>query len=308
MTAGWGAEQQARQAQRRVGQKRRELAAAEQQAHAWAAGAEGERLVAAELDTLEPYGWHVLHDVHWPGRPRANLDHVLVGPGGVVVVDSKNWSGDVEVRNGLLRANGYGKSHECEAVATEVAAVAAFLEPQYRSLASGVLCLVQQDVASTPSEGITIVGRSTVAQFCMSRPTVLGLAEVAAIAGHLRRVLAGPTSPAQLTAGQVLRAAGSLPGPTVRPRPPAYRRRQRPAYPPTARARRLVNQRRPGSNLRWNLAKVALVVLLLLTAQAWLPIVSGLVGEVLAGAVTPHVPAVVESTPSPGGPLPSSSP
>ena len=296
MTAGWGAEQQARQAQRRVGQKRRELAVAEQQAHAWAAGAEGERLVAAELDKLEPYGWHVLHDVHWPGRPRANLDHVLVGPGGVIVVDSKNWSGHVEVRNGILRANGYAKSRECEAVATEVAAVAAFLEPQHRSLASGVLCLVKQDVAATRAEGITVVGRSTVAQFCISRPTVLGLPEVAAIAGHLRRVLAGPTSPAQLTAGQVLRAAASIPGPTVRPRPPAYRRRRRPAYPPTVRARRPVGRRRPGSQLMGNLAKAALAVLLLLTAQVWLPALSGLIGGVLAGAATPNVPAGVETT------------
>ncbi|WP_407923750.1 nuclease-related domain-containing protein [Arthrobacter cheniae] len=31
---------------------------------------------------LELQGWRMLHDVHWPGRPKANIDHIAVGPGG----------------------------------------------------------------------------------------------------------------------------------------------------------------------------------------------------------------------------------
>ena len=56
----------------------------------WAAGAAGERRTAAGLDGLERDGWTVLHDVRLPGR-RWNLDHVLIGPGGVVVVETKQW-------------------------------------------------------------------------------------------------------------------------------------------------------------------------------------------------------------------------
>jgi hypothetical protein len=56
----------------------------------WAAGAAGERRTQSALAGIERDGWTVLHDVHPPGR-RWNLDHLLIGPGGVVVVETKQW-------------------------------------------------------------------------------------------------------------------------------------------------------------------------------------------------------------------------
>ncbi len=35
-----------------------------------------------------PADWTVLHHVRWPGRSGATVDHVVVGPGGVFVIDS----------------------------------------------------------------------------------------------------------------------------------------------------------------------------------------------------------------------------
>ena len=35
-----------------------------------------------------PTEWTVLHHVRWPGRSGATIDHVVVGPGGVFVIDS----------------------------------------------------------------------------------------------------------------------------------------------------------------------------------------------------------------------------
>ena len=63
----------------------------------WAAGAAGERATARALDGIDDEGWAVLHDVRLPGR-RWNLDHVLVGPAGVVIVDSKQWRTPLTVR------------------------------------------------------------------------------------------------------------------------------------------------------------------------------------------------------------------
>ncbi|MGH8967131.1 MAG: nuclease-related domain-containing protein [Actinomycetes bacterium] len=68
-------------------------------------GAEGEAATARVLATLPP-GWTAIHEVRWPSRRLANIDHVLVGPGGIFVIDSKNWSGRVSVDNGQLRQNG----------------------------------------------------------------------------------------------------------------------------------------------------------------------------------------------------------
>ena len=59
---------------------------------AWRRGAAGERRTARLLDLLERRGWAVLHDPAVPGS-RANVDHLVIGPGGVFVVDSKQYRG-----------------------------------------------------------------------------------------------------------------------------------------------------------------------------------------------------------------------
>ncbi|MDQ3107765.1 MAG: NERD domain-containing protein [Actinomycetota bacterium] len=56
----------------------------------WGAGAAGERATAAALAGAEREGWTIFHDVRLPGR-RWNLDHVLIGPPGVIVVETKQW-------------------------------------------------------------------------------------------------------------------------------------------------------------------------------------------------------------------------
>ena len=73
-------------------------------AGAWAAGALGERRVAEALADLPPE-WLVLHDrLLFPGLSESNLDHVLVGPAGVVLIDAKNWSGQLtEWEGGLFK-------------------------------------------------------------------------------------------------------------------------------------------------------------------------------------------------------------
>jgi Nuclease-related domain len=59
---------------------------------AWRRGAVGERRTARLLASLERHGWAVLHDLAIPGS-KANIDHLVIGPGGVVVIDSKRYRG-----------------------------------------------------------------------------------------------------------------------------------------------------------------------------------------------------------------------
>jgi hypothetical protein len=64
------------------------------QARAWRRGAHGERHTARLLDRLGRDGYVSFHDLAMPDSP-ANLDHVVVGPSGVFVIDSKQWTGHV---------------------------------------------------------------------------------------------------------------------------------------------------------------------------------------------------------------------
>jgi Nuclease-related domain len=57
---------------------------------AWRRGAAGERRTARLLASLERCGWAVLHDLAVPGSA-ANIDHLVIGPGGVLVIDSKPY-------------------------------------------------------------------------------------------------------------------------------------------------------------------------------------------------------------------------
>ncbi len=83
-------------------------AATQGRVEAFFKGARGEEQVALVLATL-PAAYTVLHGVVldkgglWRGR---NLDHVVVGPAGVVLVETKNWRGRVALAEGRLTVNG----------------------------------------------------------------------------------------------------------------------------------------------------------------------------------------------------------
>jgi hypothetical protein len=59
---------------------------------AWRRGAAGERRTARLLAPLEWCGWAVLHDLAIPGT-KANIDHLVIGPGGVLAIDTKQYRG-----------------------------------------------------------------------------------------------------------------------------------------------------------------------------------------------------------------------
>ena len=67
-----------------------------QSTRAWAIGAAGEEKLAAEL-TIVP-GLRMLHDRRVPGT-RGNIDHIVIGPAGVFVVDAKANRGRIEIRD-----------------------------------------------------------------------------------------------------------------------------------------------------------------------------------------------------------------
>jgi hypothetical protein len=71
---------------------------------AWTHGAKGEQKNATRLEKLlDGTGVILLHDRRLPGS-RANIDHLAIGPGGITVIDSKNYDGKVRVerRGGVL--------------------------------------------------------------------------------------------------------------------------------------------------------------------------------------------------------------
>ncbi|WP_328949555.1 NERD domain-containing protein [Streptomyces sp. NBC_00184] len=72
------------------------------EADSWKAGLRGERIVSRELARLSRHNWRSLHSV--PLSPTWDVDHLLIGLGGVFSINTKNhrnksvWVGDHAVR------------------------------------------------------------------------------------------------------------------------------------------------------------------------------------------------------------------
>jgi Nuclease-related domain len=87
-----------------------------EQARTWQRGAHGERHTARLLRRLTRNGFVVLHDLAVPGSP-GNVDHLVIGPSGVFVIDSKQWTGSVhQGADGLVWHNHYRLDRTLETV------------------------------------------------------------------------------------------------------------------------------------------------------------------------------------------------
>ncbi len=133
-----------------------------------AKGAAGESRVCRVLSSLALQGYHHLDDRRVLEGRSANIDHVVVGPRGVFVVDAKNWTGRVEVREDHLVQNGVRRDESLIALTWIAGRVDEFL-----TLSSAPLLSAQCVVSLSPgsSRGGT-VGRVLVTTDDRLRETI----------------------------------------------------------------------------------------------------------------------------------------
>jgi hypothetical protein len=94
-----------------------------EQARTWQRGAAGERRTARLLNRLTPDGFVIFHDLAVPDSP-ANVDHLAIGPTGVFIIDSKQWTGTVrQGADGLAWHNHTPLDRTLETVRWEAATI-----------------------------------------------------------------------------------------------------------------------------------------------------------------------------------------
>lgn len=119
----------------------------------WAQGAVGEERVAARLDALAGVGVVALHDRRIPGT-RTNIDHIVVTPWGVWVIDAKRYSNkrpDFSTEGGFLgfggttrlTVGGRKKDDLVDGVLRQIERVQSALGGQ--PVVRGILCFVDSD-------------------------------------------------------------------------------------------------------------------------------------------------------------------
>jgi len=156
-------------------------------ATAWRRGAAGERRTARLLGPLERQGWAVLHDLALPGG-RANLDHLVIGPGGVFVIDSKQYRGRLQLDAvGKLWHGRYPLAPALRAVSFEADRAARVLPDP----GVAVVPIVAVQGAQVPwgevvVEGVPVVTARRLPSLLRQLPPVLEPERVAAVASQAR--------------------------------------------------------------------------------------------------------------------------
>lgn len=199
-------------------------------AEMWEKGAAGERVVQEMLAQLPPE-WAVFHDLHWPGRARANIDHLVVGPCGVFVIDAKNWSGSLQIRNGVLRQNGYRRDAVVDSAREAAVAVASLAGPLTESTVTPILCFTGEAAVEGTQSGVILCSASNLVKMLLERPVALTPEEL----GYLRfeldmstRAATGPVA-AQLSLPPLSRSPGAM----MPSRPSRAAKRSRGSGPPS---------------------------------------------------------------------------
>ena len=154
---------------------------------AWRRGAAGERRTARLLAPLERRGWVVLHDLAIPGS-EANIDHVVIGPGGVLVVDSKQYRGRLHLdRYGMV----WHGRHLLVSALRKVLWQADQADQVLGIADITVAAIVAVHGASVPwgllqADGVTIVPARRVPDLLQALPPVLGSERVVWLADRAR--------------------------------------------------------------------------------------------------------------------------
>jgi endonuclease YncB( thermonuclease family) len=245
---------------------RRQRAKAERlqrSAELWERGAAGEQATAAALDALPKETWTVFHDVRWPGRKYANVDHVAVGPSGIFVIDSKNWSGMITVRDNVLRQS--GRAREDAVVGAAEAALAighvtSVVMPQH---VLPVLCFVREEPLTGWARDVMVCSTANLVEMLTTRPEVLPPHIVREASLQLDAMLRSAAAPTAATAPR----ATATPRPTMPHTAARQLAHALTAQPPVSRSRSRRRRKNPGASLVKLVLMLAFGVALMTTPQ-----------------------------------------
>lgn len=162
----------------------------------WLKGAEGERKTAAYLEPLLAEGFVVINDRLIPGL-RGNLDHLAIGPTGIFAIETKNWTGRIQVIGGRLFVNDHDRSWVLDQVYREAIAVQIALADELNANRLTVTPVIAIHGTGVPRfnatvAGVTLVAGKALAAHLRDRPALLGAEAVPRIARAADRAFREP--------------------------------------------------------------------------------------------------------------------
>ena len=158
----------------------------------WARGIEGERKAAEYLAPLESDGFIVLNNRRIPGS-KGDIDHIAIGPTGIFPIETKNWSGRLEVRNDRLFVGEQDRTWALEQLYREAFAVQVALGQEltrHRVTVTPILCAIGGVArGSRSAAGVAISDGRDLARLLRDRPRVFDDDEILELASAADRRL-----------------------------------------------------------------------------------------------------------------------
>lgn len=146
----------------------------------WLRGAEGERRVGAALAELTADGWMALHGV---SLGRGDVDHILIGPGGIFTIETKSHRGRIPIDriDPRMLKQAYAEKKLIERITgMEVQSLLVFSRAWL--------------IGSVPAQrnGVTILPARMLGHYFSRRRPVLTAERAGQIHGHLAQALGTP--------------------------------------------------------------------------------------------------------------------
>ena len=152
----------------------------------WARGIEGERKAGDILSGLEAEGYITLYNRRAP-TAKGDIDAITVGPTGIFTIETKNWSGRLEVRGDRLFVGEHDRTWAVEQLYREALAVQLALGDELtanRVTVTPILCALGGIArgAARMISGVAIADARTLAGLLRDRPVIFDNEQILALA------------------------------------------------------------------------------------------------------------------------------
>lgn len=159
----------------------------------WRVGADGEETIGGRLEKLRGVGWHILHSVP-VGNRGSDIDHVLVGPGGVYTLNTKTHpDGKIWVSKTTVMVNGHKQPYlrnsrfEADRAAKLLSAAVGWRVEVTPALIFLTGTFIPQVTIKDKPEGVIVLDRLDLPRYFRKRQPRLSPSEVGQVFEYARR-------------------------------------------------------------------------------------------------------------------------
>ena len=155
------------------------------------------------MTALPASDWTVLHNVAWPGRRRAIIGHVVVGPPGVLVVSTESWSGEVVLDHGELLHRGRSRIDALRRAVAAAAAVASVWPEMPPAPVHAMVCLTGANRPSAWLGCVTVCSTDALVPAMTALPVALTDEQRRIVVSDLRWLLRGAAESDHLPSARI---------------------------------------------------------------------------------------------------------